>query len=121
MTPLACVFFQLPPSRHLFMQIHDIPWLILLPQLDKLSTAFETLLVNPSSTAEKTLCESRRIMGSKMIPLRDFILSTRKFILHYLNFMEGVSEGRMLSDYVKRAYGDIAQKTGKKAEEAQEA
>ncbi|EKM75068.1 hypothetical protein AGABI1DRAFT_109667 [Agaricus bisporus var. burnettii JB137-S8] len=70
MTPLACVFFQ----------------------LDKLSTAFETLLVNPSPTAKKTLLESR-----------------------------SVSEGRMLSDYVKRAYGDIAQKTGKKAEEAQEA
>ncbi|KAF7775855.1 hypothetical protein Agabi119p4_4248 [Agaricus bisporus var. burnettii] len=120
--PLVCVFFQLPPSQQLFTQIHDIPWLILLPQLDELSTALETFLEsNPSSTAMKALLEARKAMGRKMIPLRDMMLSGRDFSRQYFEYVDNVSETRRVSEYVKRPYDVMAEKAGNKVEKAQQA
>ncbi|KAF7776828.1 hypothetical protein Agabi119p4_5221 [Agaricus bisporus var. burnettii] len=69
----------------------------------------------------ETLRESRRTMGSKMIPLRDVMLTGRDFSRHYIEFVDGVSEDRMLTAYVKGAYTVIAQKAATKAKEAQQA
>ncbi|XP_006460442.1 hypothetical protein AGABI2DRAFT_142672 [Agaricus bisporus var. bisporus H97] len=120
--PVACLFFRHPPSQELFTQIHDIPWLVLLPELEKLTTALETFLVtNPSSTAMDALLKARKAMESKMNPLRDAMLSARDFSRHYFEFVDNVFKNRVLSQYVKEVYTALAHETAKKAEEAQQA
>ncbi|KAF7776829.1 hypothetical protein Agabi119p4_5222 [Agaricus bisporus var. burnettii] len=120
--PVACNFFRHPPSQQLFTRIHDIPWLILLPELEKLTTALETFLVtNPSSTAMDTLLEARKAMRRKMNPLRDAMLSAREFSRHYFEFVDNVFENRHVSDYAKVVYTALAHETATKAAEAQQA
>jgi hypothetical protein len=104
------------------MRIHDIPWLVLLPQLEKLTYALETILAaNFSSTTMKTLIQARKVMGSKMLPLRDVMLSGWDLSRHYVRFVDGVSQNRMLTAFVKEAYIFIAQEAEKKIEGAHQA
>jgi hypothetical protein len=104
------------------MRIHDIPWLVLLPQLEKLTYALETHLGDTSlSMPMRTLIEARDIMGDKMLPLRDAILESWDFTKHYLRFVRGTSHKGNLSEPVKRTYDFIVRKTTEKIEGARQA
>ncbi|KAF7775854.1 hypothetical protein Agabi119p4_4247 [Agaricus bisporus var. burnettii] len=120
--PLVCVFFRLPPGQQSFTRIRDIAWLVLLPELETLTTALETLLItNPSSTAKIALLKARKAMGSKMDPMRDAMLTGRDFSRHYFKYVDSVFETKTVSPDVKRAYTIEARNTAKKVEEAQQA
>ncbi|XP_006460437.1 hypothetical protein AGABI2DRAFT_192145 [Agaricus bisporus var. bisporus H97] len=120
--PLVCVFFRLPPGQQSFTRIRDVAWVVLLPELEKLTTALETLLItNPSSTAKKALLEARKAMGSKMDPMREAMLAGRDFSRHYFKYVDSVFETKTVSPDVKRAYTIEARNTAKKVEEAQQA
>ncbi|XP_006460441.1 hypothetical protein AGABI2DRAFT_192147 [Agaricus bisporus var. bisporus H97] len=60
-------------------------------------------------------------MGSKMIPLRDFMLKSREYSSDYFGLVDSVFETKFLSENVKKAYDDIAKEAVTKAQQAQQA
>jgi hypothetical protein len=95
---------------------------VLLPQLEKLTYALEALLVtNPSPTAMKTLAEARIAMGSKMLPVRDAVMSSQGFAILYIQFIDEATDGDNLTPFVKEIQNFSVEDTIKAIEKAQRA
>ncbi|EKM79611.1 hypothetical protein AGABI1DRAFT_128756 [Agaricus bisporus var. burnettii JB137-S8] len=107
--PIVCVFLKFPPSRRPVVWMYEIAWDVFLPQLNRISEAFEAVqATHPSIEAKKIWLEAQENASEYMIYLQDITFTSHDTARSFLRFLKALQSGRDNSESYRSFRGSVS-------------